>query len=138
MKGLQNLDVFMQQMKDTEVELATHLSNEALTYLKAINQDDLNKLLLNCLKHENKNVNYILNVLTLLAHTEKVNFLKIDTTLFKSLINRQNSDVTDVCLQFVDHHRHLFPVAFLKSLTIEIEWLDKYRHELIKEIENDQ
>lgn len=108
-----------------------------LHLLAPMSQADLNSLLLECLTHQNSTIVYTQNVLKLLSQYEKVNFFKIDVSLFKTLIHKQYAPVTDACLQFIDLHKHLFPIAFLETLHIEIEWLSNYLKLLILEMKRD-
>lgn len=105
--------------------------------LLPLSQSNLNNLLCECLFHKNTAMNYTCNVMWLLAQCEKVNFLSIDVSPFKALIQKQTAAITDACLQFIDAHRQFFPTSFLESLTIEIEWLAKYRDTLVSEMKNE-
>lgn len=101
---------------------------------KMLNQEVFEKLFLEMLKQNNRNSMYIENVLSILSYVDLSN-IKLDVTVFKTLVKKTDACVVDACLRFIEHKADLFTVEFIKQLPIEIKWLAEYRDEIVKDLQ---
>lgn len=128
---------FIKRLYRDEIDKTSWQLNPYLDYVKEnLSQKFINDLLLETVKLEVQASVYVENVLAILSHTD-LSSVKLDVSIFKTLVKKTNPCVVDACLQFIEHQPELFYRDFVLSLDIKIKWLQDYRDSIAEDYKYD-
>ncbi len=130
-------DRFIRTLYRADFDPLDYTINPYLDYVKDhMSQEFIDNLLLETVKLEVQASVYTENVLAILAFTD-LRSVKVDVSIFKTLVKKTNACVVDACLRFIEHQPELFYRDFVQSLDIKVKWLQEYRDSIVEDYKYD-
>jgi hypothetical protein len=117
------------------------IGNPSEDYFRNMINDDrisalnlINKIFLDYLSHDDREVNLLVSVLHMLSHFEYWKVYPIAQTIAMAAFNHKSSEVCEYAIKCFENWGHPDGAKILKAVNFHVKWLEDYANDIINEL----